>query len=228
MKNLIKVTLVISLFLLSGIGNFALALDFQLNGSNQTWMAENVGVEATGLVHVASLTENKSILKIIEVTNEGTKEIEIGYSYFFTAVNLLPGTYVFSFDFRVAIPQPAEGNFSDGFYVSLYFNNFDPDPNIPLGSNIPVLDVNGPFSSNNWLIITLPFDIASTQDVFPVFQLFDLSGIMGDSTIEVKNVYLSTPVPEPSSMMFLCAGILGLGLLLLTQRRKAENFKTFV
>jgi hypothetical protein len=211
MKNLLKLTLVISLFLLSGVSNFAHALTFPLNGTDQTWTANNVIVNGD----VATITDDGNLYK---------------------GVLSQPGNYTFSFDYITDPAWAAHGSFTDLFSVSIYFNHFplpvdtngDPiiDPNDP--TPIAVLDVD--FKTDpikGWFHISLNFDNPGVNTIIPAFEIINLND-PGNSTASVKNVYLIAQVPESSSIVLVFAGILGIGLLLLIQERRPENFKTFI
>jgi hypothetical protein len=228
MKNLLKLTLVISLFLLSGVGNFLHAAPTQIqfplfDGNiqiNQTWTAENIGIgfDKDGITAVATITESLS-------------SYGFGYGYLWTSVMGI-GNFTFSFDFKTDSYPVSGGEFPDLFIATIYFDTFLNTAPVPIA--IIDVDASGPTFvagdlktlPDGWTQVSLNFT-NSGGNIIPAFELLGLDTTDGNSSTSIRNVSLIAQVPEPSSLMLLGVSILGVGLLLI-QRRRAENFKTFI
>jgi hypothetical protein len=219
------------LVVLSGAGAYALPYFDNFNDGNlDGWTP--VGATASGGWAVLTDSADEAYLyhqQPLALTSPG---------------DLVNGHYWFHFDFNNTFGTPGQGN-SDLFAVSLCFtNSADPvssfDNLWSLPSVIGVMDedytsisnygnpgdmepgtyYDGPTSvsplGEGWTRYWLGFDTTSSY-VIPVFELFNLNGTAGDSTVQIDNV----GVPEPLSMVML--GCLGAGML---GARKIRRRKT--
>lgn len=158
------------------------------------------------------------------------------YSALYQADATGPSSYVLSFDFQGGLsPDVPNGTFPDTAYASLYFaddpNNFDPGAYLygNDGFGLFDLDATGPFNEaagsiitdegSGWRHFSLTFqDVGPiTQKpyayVIPTFELMDGNYIVGDSSFRVDNVTITrapAPVPEPTTLVLLGEGLLGL------------------
>lgn len=139
----------------------------------------------------------------------------------------MPGNYSVAFDFSNELsPDHSAGSFPDTAFASLYFTddlaNFSIENQVfdhALG--LMDLDYQGAFNVNgeitpspgmtDWFRFTAEFTSANQFAVL-AFELDNLNGTFGDSTLRVENVAL---IPEPG-----VSALVGLGGLLLFALRK--------
>ncbi len=148
------------------------------------------------------------------------------YSLLYQGVALTPGSYTLEFDFKHNLsPEPyIENDFSflDTFFASIYFidilSNFDLDtPGYDGATALFDMDSTGPFNinglistSSNWSHFSLTFQNMHAYAI-PTFELFNLNNNSSDSTVYIDNVTITTAaVPEPSTLLLLGGGLLGL------------------
>lgn len=162
------------------------------------------------------------------VNNSGFALLEDndGYALLYQGAALAPGNYTLDFDFTTILSELIpQGTFADSFYASLYFvddiSTFDLAA-LSFDDVVPLIDLSGPLIDwgggtvttvgNGWLHYSIGFS-NSYQYAIPVFELFDLNFILGDSRIEIDNVAIGgTAVPEPASALLLAA-VLGAAVL---------------
>jgi hypothetical protein len=158
------------------------------------------------------------------------------YSNLFQGL-LVSGSYSIGFDFKNSLSNNigTPGNdsyFPDVFFASLYFannftefsGNFDPDTPSPYQSSSLLgmqydqffIYSSTPLAAGqDWYHFETTFNSGSNAYVIPMFELFNLNGINGDSTVSIRNLNINlipTVVPEPGTLISLSLGLIGLAI----------------
>jgi hypothetical protein len=153
------------------------------------------------------------------------------HSQIYQGVRWVPNWLVVEFDFQNLLSElVTHGTFRDAFFASLYLvdniEQFDLQNNV-YDDVVPLfdMDTDGPYNSAGTISASdkggewLHFRLATANPyayAVPVFEMFDLNLVGGDSLVLVDNVGL---VPEPASFGLLAAGALALAL---ARRRRAS------
>ena len=144
----------------------------------------------------------------------------VTYSHLYQEAAFGAGSYNLSFDYKLlnlgSAPTDVPFAFSDLFNASLYFadstgqiNPPDIFPNLNVSNTLLSLDNNS--GNTSWQHFSLNFE-NSYAYVIPTFELFDLNYTNNDSEVLINNISITenVPVPEPSALLLLGGGLLGL------------------
>jgi len=233
MKAVLATALVVGMGI--GAGAYAAFLDTFNDGVLDGWTttptggvtAEDIG----GGNYVAQLNDTQAIPPNPEEGDPG----QTGSSSLFTAIELgspsAEGNFYYQFDFNTSGLSDS-GQVLDIFAASLYFTDtpvgswpeflalLDSDYAVikwtvgdgyPAGATLTDL-------GDGWSQYGLTFADPGYTYAIPVFDLRDLNGVGGDSTVQVDNVSL---VPEPLSMVML--GCLGAGMVVGRKLRRRNG-----
>lgn len=150
-------------------------------------------------------------------------------SYLYQPVAGITGAkYQYSFDIKTdsSIVVP-DFSFPDTFFASLYFvddkSSFDLSTPTTYDDALAILDADtwgvtvwdGEFSpiagTVDWFRYSLTFQNEYNW-IIPTFELLASNLIAGDSTVYIDNIALNetAPIPEPSTLLLFCSGLVGL------------------
>ncbi len=153
----------------------------------------------------------------------------LSVSRLWLAAPMAPGPYVLQFDFQGRLSSAvAPGGFQDVFFASLYLADA-PDP-FGGASGVGLFDLIGtefvpglaqvgpsPLAAG-WLRCSYSITLNRTHAI-PVFEIYNLNGIPGDSWVLVDQVRL-TLIPEPATPVLMFIGLALLHLLPRRHRRR--------
>jgi len=148
------------------------------------------------------------------------------YSYLSQEVFLDPGAFTLEFDFLNLIsPEEPDNAFPDVVFVSLFYSSEEYLLDLYAPSlfsdgyyNGHVTDSTVKIDWTHYSVTFKGFDIPVVLD----FALYGKNYIPGDSEFRVDNIAInSAPVPEPSTLMLMGAGIVGLAGASRKKMRKA-------